>query len=408
MKSQKRIFTPEEENLIANMYNNNVTFNEIFKTLHCGSNTLRVYMKEKGLSRRPIQSFSGYANLTKTKFTYDILVDLLNKDNCVLIKPIKLNYKTNEQITILCPMCGKEFDTTIYGYENKIYKTCNSCSALLKWKNQKASIEEILKYFESENYKVIDCADTYQNSQDRFTVECPNGHIYNTTWINFKTGYRCAECDGSKRYEYSEVQSIISNAGSVLLSDNYVNCKENLHIKCRCGNLYYTSFGNFVQATNKNGQHYCKKCKGELSKGDLHFNWKNGISSIDNSLREQIKQWKFDSLKEANFKCCLSGSNKDLVVHHLYGFSTIISDLFDELKLPIYQNLFDYSDSEMQLIIDKCIELHYKHGLGVCLTRDLHKLFHSIYGNRNITPEQFEEFKTNYKQGKLELQEEIS
>lgn len=44
---------------------------------------------------------------------------------------------------------------------------------------------------------------------------------------------------------------------------------------------------------------------------------------------------------------------------------------------------------------EKCLKLHYKYGLGVCLTEELHKEFHNIYGKRNNTLEQYMEFKKN-------------
>jgi hypothetical protein len=57
----------------------------------------------------------------------------------------------------------------------------------------------------------------------------------------------------------------------------------------------------------------------------------------------------------------------------------------------------DYSEEERILIYDMLNKLHIKYGLGVCLSKLVHKVFHDSYGYYNNTPEQFEEFKQRYK-----------
>lgn len=142
---------------------------------------------------------------------------------------------------------------------------------------------------------------------------------------------------------------------------------------------------------------------GLAHKGEKNFNWKGGISPIVTRLREYTIPWKIDSLKQYEYKCALSGINDGTIeIHHLYkNFSEIVYETFEILELEINKDMSDYTQEERDMIQSKLLELHYKYGLGIPLTKLIHKDFHSIYGNRNNTPEQFEEFKIKYESGKF-------
>lgn len=115
-------------------------------------------------------------------------------------------------------------------------------------------------------------------------------------------------------------------------------------------------------------------------------------NTISEYLRKRIFQWKKDSLKSCNYKCVLTGKRAN-VVHHLYSFINIVKEIFESLDIDIKDDLSNYSEKELKAIEIKCLELHYKHGLGIGLCKELHDLFHMEYGYGYNTPQQFNEFK---------------
>jgi len=62
----------------------------------------------------------------------------------------------------------------------------------------------------------------------------------------------------------------------------------------------------------------------------------------------------------------------------------------------------------LKLLVDKCLEIHYRHPLGVCLEERYHAKFHEEFGYGGNTEEQFYEFLDNYYNGKYKDLEEVS
>ncbi len=132
--------------------------------------------------------------------------------------------------------------------------------------------------------------------------------------------------------------------------------------------------------------------------GSNHPQWK-GTTRIYAYLRNNIKIWKYDSMKNCYYKCIISNEKINWDIHHLYSFSKIVDETIKLSGLPIYEEINLYTNEELKLLIDICLELHYKYGLGVCISKELHYEFHSIYGRKNFTPEDFYEF-YKFKTGK--------
>ena len=229
---------------------------------------------------------------------------------------------------------------------------------------------------------------------------------YNLSCKEFANGNRCAYCCnfqgkvhvldslGTLRPEVFYIWSDKNNSKTPY--DYAPNSTEPIYWKCPEG--IHEDYLKDIHRSNTN-DFRCPECSKELFKGKNNPNWKGGISSLRSYFLTSIAKWKKDSMINCDYKCVVTGE-KFHHVHHLHGFDLIMKETINETKLPIYDEINKYSDEELKELSDKCLELHYKYPLGVCLSEKIHKLFHSIYGAGRNTPEQFEEFKENFNKGK--------
>ena len=78
-----------------------------------------------------------------------------------------------------------------------------------------------------------------------------------------------------------------------------------------------------------------------------------------------------------------------------YSFNLILKEAMKD-KRWISKDITEYTDDELETILSIFFEYQSKYPLGVCVSKDYHKMFHSIYGNRVNTPEQWDEFLNTY------------
>lgn len=130
-------------------------------------------------------------------------------------------------------------------------------------------------------------------------------------------------------------------------------------------------------------------------------NWKGGRTPLYFELRSETRQWQLDSMKNCNYKCTVTKGEFNHV-HHLYPFRKIIDEVFENLKLNQRLTVSGYTELEFNKIKDEMHRLHKEYGYGVCLRKDVHKLFHDLYGYTNNTPKQFDEFRVRYRIGEFD------
>ncbi len=125
---------------------------------------------------------------------------------------------------------------------------------------------------------------------------------------------------------------------------------------------------------------------------------KHGYEDLDKYIRMNIVDWKKRSMDACEYKCVLTGEKFD-VIHHIHGVNLILQETLDMLNIGIRDSIEDYSQNELESILHTFLLIQDKYPLGVCLSENVHKLFHSIYGYGNNTEEQWNEFEQNYKNG---------
>ena len=124
--------------------------------------------------------------------------------------------------------------------------------------------EYVKNYVKDFNYKLLS---SYLGIHDPIILQCPNGHIYTTSFNSFKSnGCRCGKCKNldtasKRRYSIEYVKEYMLSFGYTLLSTQYINNKQLLEIMCPEGYIFKMCFSKF-----KNRNQRCSICK--MSNGE--------------------------------------------------------------------------------------------------------------------------------------------
>lgn len=135
--------------------------------------------------------------------------------------------------------------------------------------------------------------------------------------------------------------------------------------------------------------------------GSENGRWQGGITSLSTALRENIYEWKQKSMELCEYKCVLTGGEFDNI-HHLIPFNGIIKECVYELGLEILSSLGEYEEEDRENLISLIKNKHELYGLGLCLHKDIHKLFHDTYSYIEFNVDNFKEFIIRYFNGEFD------
>lgn len=163
---------------------------------------------------------------------------------------------------------------------------CGKCSGIAK-----LTYEEVKSYIENEGYKLI--SDSYNGNKSVLEMLCPNSHKFETTFNQFSSdGTRCKLCSNSWKYTYEEVKKYIEDEGFTLISDNYINCSNDLILMCPKGHQRNVTFASF-----KSGNR-CAKCSNHVK-----FTYEEVKEYIEKEGYTLLSNEYIDSSHKLSIKC---------------------------------------------------------------------------------------------------------
>lgn len=331
--------------------------------------------------------------------------EFINKSN--IIHKFKYDYSDtmyinrNTNVIIKCPLHGSFHQLPSNHLSGKGCKKCGIERTSKKQESnkndfiKKAVLIHGLKY----NYDKVE----YIKCKTKVIITCFIHGDFQQTVSDHLSGCGCPYCGilSQKKKQASNTNEFIKKAKQIH-NDKYDYSKVDYkHYKTKII-IICPIHGEFLQTPSGHlSGKGCLQCAIDKHIGENNNNYKGGISPLEEYLRGVIKQWKKDSMRKSKYKCVITGRRFD-VIHHLYGFNKIVDEALIILGFKSNQ-INGYSKDELKNIDEVVIFLHKKYGEGVCLSREIHNLFHKKYGYGDNTVEQFEEFKKEYEEGRYDL-----
>ncbi|MFP5111771.1 hypothetical protein ACSU64_05265 [Bacillaceae bacterium C204] len=261
---------------------------------------------------------------------------------------------------------------------------------------RKYTYEEVQLAFEEKGYQLLE--QEYVSTRVKMRFRCtihPNDE-QSTTLDNFLRGKTGCVCCSGKKHSIDEVRLEFEKRGYQLLETTYINSRTKMRYKCPKHPDKINKIEFFALLNGNSCPHCYNEIKSKWYSGRENPNWNGGITSLNIALRESTKNWKFKTLIKYEYRCAVTGERaNDLQIHHTESFAALRDEVLKELNFNKRKNKKDYTNDELQLIFSR-LEQKHDEFIGIPLRKQVHILFHKIYGRKNNTLEQFLEFKRRW------------
>ena len=360
---------------------------------------------------------------------------------CNRVLPANLDYffkhsRTKDGLNKYCKECrGKHFTDNLTHIPKDGYKFCKKCKKELPANN---------RYFPTDNYckdglrnVCYECNNKYGKYLNKIPVhkepwskkeidlliktypyytneEISQQFLPNRTIRAIESMAYIYHCNYKTQETINRIKQIVAQKNSAKLSGRKISDETKMKLS-KSQKIYYQTHSSPMKGKKLSpeqieqirlrnlGRWSGKKNPRYINplNGDKNPNWKGGTTGLYYELRSDTKQWKEDSMKFCDYKCVITGSDFNNI-HHQYPFKDIVEETFDILKLDIKSSVSEYSTDEMNKIKDTVKNLHQFYGYGATLNGQIHRLFHNIYGYKNVSLNDFLDFIKRIEQGEFD------
>lgn len=243
---------------------------------------------------------------------------------------------------------------------------CRKCGAEKIANVKRKDIDMVKNEFISKGYKPL--FDEYINESELLDVEDEEGYKICTTYANIHNASKLNAFSFRNKYTIDNIKLWLKKNNVEdsyeLLSDTYINAHTNLKFYCKKHNkITYATWNNASKGK------ICYDCGVEkrTRRGEEHPSYNPNLTQEERDKgrkyigEENINIWRTQVFQRDGYKCVCCGKDRKLNAHHKDGWHWC---------------------KERRIDVDN----------GVALCEEHHKEFHKMYGNKNNTEEQFNEF----------------
>ena len=324
---------------------------------------------------------------------------------CILLSTEYINSHT--PLTLKCNICGNEFQRDYDHLKRKRFLCIDCAKKNRSDPSNKLSIEDVKKFINENdiNHECTLISTEYINNRTPLTLKCNIcGNEFQRDFSHIQRNrFRCETCGekaGAQKliYTQEDVEKDIQKSGYHIIGP-YTNA--GIGVLCSCEKEGHQPF-YLIYSNYKFKNQGCPECGKLKMQGSNHWNWKGGVSSLLAYLRDAANDWKYNVVRTYRY-CDITGTSKNLEVHHLnINFSDIVHESAQNIGFIFDgKQLKDYDEHQLYQLKQEIKRLHEEKVQGVVLRKDIHRLFHSIYGKENNTPEQYYEFKEKIQKGEI-------
>ena len=181
--------------------------------------------------------------------------------------------------------------TLIDNFGYKYYLSLSALQALNRFETQPKkfckrniyTIDNIRHYFKIKNipYKVL--SENFTGTNDKITLKCDKGHVYDVILRSFMYGSRCPHCCIYTKKTIDEIKEYLKIYDYSLISKDYKESHSPILIKCPEGHTYKSTWASFQSGKR------CTVCKESIGENKIRL-W------LENNGIEYKKEYSFNNL----------------------------------------------------------------------------------------------------------------